>query len=136
MAETAHTARLEKRQAAGFASIRGKAQPIEVTYALDARLSAMLDLTDPRVTDRLRTSRTEIVAAWRFRADGKTPPTHILGTAVNRSRRFSSIRYPSAANPRGKCIVVFPNRMHAGETVAVLDADSIINQILTAAAAT
>jgi hypothetical protein len=53
-----------------------------------------------------------------------------------RSRRFSSIRYPSAANLKGKCIVVFPDRMHPGESVAVLDEDSIINQILTVAAAT
>jgi RES domain-containing protein len=133
MGETARTARLEKRQAAGFATIRPKAEPIEVTYALDGRLSAVLDLTDPRVRAGLKTSRTEMVAAWRFRADGKTPPTHMLGTAVIGSRRFSSIRYPSAAHPRGRCIVVFPDRMHAGESVAVLDEDSIIDQILTVA---
>jgi RES domain-containing protein len=135
MGETAHTAKLEKRQAAGFGMVRRKEQPIEVNYACDARLSAVLDLTEPHVADRLETSRIEIVAAWRFRADGKTPPTHILGTEVIRSKRFSSIRYPSAANSRGKCIMVFPDQMRPGESVAVLDEDSIINQIMTVAAA-
>jgi RES domain-containing protein len=134
MGETAHTAKLEKRQAAGFGTVRRKEQPIEVNYALDARLSAVLDLTEPGVADRLETSRSEIVAAWRFRPDGKTPPTHVLGTEVVRSKRFSSIRYPSAAYPRGKCMVVFPDRMHTGESVAVLDEDSIINQIMAVAA--
>jgi RES domain-containing protein len=85
MGETAHTARLEKRQAAGFATIRRKQEPIEVTYGLEARLLAVLDLTDPCVADRLETSRDEIIAAWRFRADGRTPPTHILGAEVIRS---------------------------------------------------
>jgi RES domain-containing protein len=135
MGETAHTAKLEKRHAAGFGTVRRKEQPIEVNYAFDARLSAVLDLTEPHVADRLETSRIEIVAAWRFRADGKTPPTHIFGTEVIGSKRFSSIRYPSAANPRGKCIVVFPDQMRTGESVAVLDEDSIINQIMTVAAA-
>ena len=134
MGETAHTAKLEKRQAAGFGTVRRKEQPIEVNYALDATLSAVLDLTEPDVADRLETSRSEIVAAWRFRPDGKTPPTHVLGTEVVRSKRFSSIRYPSAAYPRGKCIVVFPDQMHTGESVVVLDEDSIFYQIMTGAA--
>jgi RES domain-containing protein len=135
MGETAHTAKLEKRQAAGFGTVRRKEQLIEVNYALDARLSAVLDLTERHVAERLEISNIEIVAAWRFRADGKTPPTHILGTEVIRSKRFSSIRYPSAANPRGKCIVVFRDLIRTGESVAVLDEDSIINQIMTVAAA-
>jgi RES domain-containing protein len=135
MGESAHTAKLEKRQAAGFGLVKRKKQPIEVNYALDARLSAVLDLTEPDVADKLETSRSEIVSAWRFRADGKTPPTHILGTEVGRSKRFSAIRYPSAANPRGKCIVVFPDQLLAGESVSVLDEDSIINQIISVAAA-
>jgi RES domain-containing protein len=135
MAESAHTAKLEKRQAGGFSAARRKVQPIEVDYALHGKLLGALDLTDADVGQKLETSRTEIVSAWRFRADGKTPPTHILGTDVVRSKRFSAIRYPSAVNPRGKCIVVFPDRLRTGESVAVLDEDSIINQIMTVAAA-
>jgi RES domain-containing protein len=95
----------------------------------------MLDLTDPVVSNKLETTRSEIVAPWRFRADGKTPPTHILGVEVVRSKRFSSIRYPSAANPRGKCVVVFPEQMQLAERISVLDEDFIINQIMTAASA-
>ena len=135
MGESAHTAKLEKRRAAGFSTVKRKEQPIEVNYALEAKLSAVLDLTDPDVTDKLEISKNEIVSAWRFRADSKTPPTHILGTEVVRSKRFSAIRYPSAANPRGKCIVVFLDRLRTGESVSVLDEDSIINQIVTVAAA-
>jgi RES domain-containing protein len=100
---------------------------------VDVELSAMLDLTDPEVTSKLTTTRIEIVAPWRFRADGKMPPTHILGIEVVRSKRFSSIRYPSAANPRGKCVVVFPDQMQLTERISVLDEDSIINQMITAA---
>jgi RES domain-containing protein len=95
----------------------------------------MLDLTDPVVSNKLETTRSEIVAPWRFRADGKTPPTHILGVEVVRSKRFSSIRYPSAANPRGKCVVVFPEQMQLAERISVLDEDFVINQIMTAASA-
>jgi RES domain-containing protein len=135
MGESANTAKLEKRRAAGFGTVKRKQQPIEVNYALEARLVAVLDLTGSDVTDKLETSRSEIVSAWRFRVDGKTPPTHILGTDVVRSKRFSAIRYPSAANPRGKCIVVFPDRLRTAESVSVLDEDSIINQIVTVAAA-
>src|SRR6266478_6023890 len=40
MGESAHTAKLEKRQAAGFGTVKRKEQPIEVNYALDAKLSA------------------------------------------------------------------------------------------------
>jgi hypothetical protein len=94
---------------------------------------ARLDLTNPVVINKLETTRSEIVASWRFREDGKTPPTHILGVEVVRSRRFSSIRYPSAANPRGKCIVVFPDQMQLAERISVLDEDFVINQIITAA---
>lgn len=115
MGETALTAKLEKRQAAGFGTVRRHGEPIEVNYALDVELSAALDLTDPVVCNKLETTRSEIVAPWRFRADGKTPPTHILGVEVTRSKRFSSIRYPSAANPRGKCVVVFPDQMQLAQ---------------------
>ena len=133
MAETAHTAKLEKRQAAGFGTVRRNREPIEVNYALDVALSAMLDLTDPVVTNKLETTRSEIVAPWRFRADGTTPPTLTLGMEVFRSKRFSSIRYPSASYPRSKCIVVFPDQMQLAERISVFDEDSIITQILTAA---
>jgi hypothetical protein len=95
----------------------------------------MLDLTDPVVSNKLETPRSEIVTPWRFRADSKTPPTHILGVEVVRSKRFSSIRYPSAANPRGKCVVVFPDQMQLAERISVLDEDLVINQIITAASA-
>jgi hypothetical protein len=44
MGDTAHTAKLEKRQAAGFGTVGRNAEPIEVNYALDVELSAMLDL--------------------------------------------------------------------------------------------
>ena len=135
MAESAHTAKLEKRRAAGFGTAQRKVEPIEVNYALHGKLLDALDLADADVAEKLETSRSEIVSAWRFRADGKTPPTHILGTEVVRSKRFSAIRYPSAANPRGKCIVVFPDRLRTGESVSVLDEDSLINQIVTVAAA-
>ena len=135
MGETARTAKLEKRQAAGFGTVRRNGEPIEVNYALHVELSAMLDLTDPANTNKLETMRSEIVAPWRFRADGKTPPTHILGAEVVRSKRFSSIRYPSAANPRGKCVVVFPDQMQLAERISVLDEDFVIYQIMTAASA-
>jgi RES domain-containing protein len=135
MGETARTAKLEKRQAAGFGTVRRNGEPIEVNYALHVELSAMLDLTDPANTNKLETMRSEIVAPWRFRADGKTPATHILGVEVVRSKRFSSIRYPSAANPRGKCVVVFPDQMQLAERISVLDEDFVFNQIMTAASA-
>ena len=134
MAESAHTAKLEKRRAAGFGTAQRKVEPIEVNYALHGKLLDALDLTDADVAEKLETSRSEIVPLS-VRADGKTSPTHILGTEVVRSKRFSAIRYPSAANPRGKCIVVFPERLRTGESVSVLDEDSIINQIVTVAAA-
>jgi hypothetical protein len=47
LAETAYTAKLEKRQAAGFGMVRRNGESIEVNHVLNVELSAMLDLTDP-----------------------------------------------------------------------------------------
>jgi RES domain-containing protein len=131
--ETENTARLEKRQAA-FGTVRKKQHGIEVAYALGATLRAVPDLTNSAVVDRLETSRNEIIEPWRYRPDGTTPPTHVLGVAVVGSKRFSAIRYPSAANPRGRCIVVFSELIQSGETIALIDQDSIFNQIMRLAA--
>jgi RES domain-containing protein len=77
--ETEHTARLEKRQAAGFHAVSRKSRGIEVAYSLNATLSRVLDLTDSPVVQKLDTSRSELVEPWRYRPDGKTPPTHTSG---------------------------------------------------------
>ena len=128
--ETEHTAKVEKRQGAAFHTVRRKAG-IEVTYSLEATLSAVLDLTDRDVVGKLETSRSEIIEPWRFRTDGKVPPTHVLGSAVAASKRFSAIRYPSVANPRGRCIVIFIELLNPGEAVALVDEDSIFHQIMS-----
>jgi len=133
--ETEHTARSEKRQAAGFHAVSRKSRGIEVAYSLNATLSGVLDLTDSSVVQKLNTSRSELVEPWRYRPDGKTPPTHILGTAVVESKRFSAIRYPSAANPRGRCIVIFSGCIRGGETIALVDPDSIFHQVMKLALA-
>jgi hypothetical protein len=70
--ETEHTARLEKRQAAGFHAFSPKSPGIEVAYSLNATLSGVLDLTDSAVVEKLDTSRGELVGPWRYRPDGKT----------------------------------------------------------------
>jgi RES domain-containing protein len=130
MAETENTARLEKRQGAAFRTVRQEGHGIEVAYALEATLTNVLDLTSLDVADRLETSRDEIIEAWRFRPDDRTPPTHILGAAVVKSKRFSAIRYPSATNPRGRCIVAFSALVRDGETIALVDEDGIFRQIM------
>jgi hypothetical protein len=130
MAETENTARLEKRQGAAFRTIRQEGHGIEVAYALEATLKNVLDLTSLDVAERLETSRDEIIEAWRFRPDDRTPPTHILGAAVVKSKRFSAIRYPSATNPRGRCIVALSALVRDGETIALVDEDGIFRQIM------
>jgi hypothetical protein len=77
---------------------------IEVTYALEATLTNVLDLTRLDVVERLETSKNEITEPWRFRPDGTIAPTHILGAAGVKSKRFSAIRYPRRGQSEGVAI--------------------------------
>ena len=73
--ETEHTAKVEKRQGAAFHTVRRK-PGIEVTYSLEATLSAVLDLTD-RDVHRLFASGSDR-AAERWREDYLIPGTESL----------------------------------------------------------
>ena len=52
-------------------------------------------------------------------ADGLALTNHHVGS--------DALQKLCAAHPRGRCIMVLPARMHARESVAVLDEDSIID---------
>jgi RES domain-containing protein len=86
-----------------------------VIVALEARLLAVLDLTDPKTRALLRVSRRALRREpWRERQeDGLEALTQAIGRAAH-DAGFDGLRAPSAAVSAGWTLVVFPQRAAAG----------------------
>jgi RES domain-containing protein len=97
----------------------------ELVLTLDVMLLCVLDLTDPALCAKLCTSREELVSTTPSRfilnAQGKTSPTQNLGAACYLNERISGLKVPSAAHPDGFCLDIFPDRLFAGEHIAIHD---------------
>ncbi|MFN2385632.1 MAG: RES family NAD+ phosphorylase [Thermoanaerobaculia bacterium] len=86
-----------------------------VVVALEAKLDAVLDLTDPRTRSLLRVSRRALrQEPWRERqAAGGEALTQAIGRAAHEAG-FDGLRAPSAPVPSGWNLVVFPQRAKPG----------------------
>lgn len=97
----------------------------ELVLTLEVMLLCVLDLTDRALCADLGTSRNELVSAMPSRfilnAQGKTTPTQNLGAAAYLTERISALKVPSAAHPDGFCLDIFPDRLFAGEHIAIRD---------------
>jgi RES domain-containing protein len=86
-----------------------------VIVAVEAKLEAVLDLTDPRTRSLLRVSRRALrQEPWRERqAAGVEALTQAIGRAAHEAG-FDGLRAPSAPVPAGWNLVVFPQRAKPG----------------------
>lgn len=86
-----------------------------LTVMLGAQVSLqpvrVLDLTRLSVRRLLRTSLQQLTGNWRLgNQRGRWAPTQLLGYEAFRSGLFDAIRFPSARNPGGVCLLIFTER--------------------------
>jgi RES domain-containing protein len=86
-----------------------------IIVALEARLEAVLDLTDPKTRSLLRVSRTVLrQEPWRERQErGVEALTQAIGRTAH-DAGFDGLRGPSAPIASGWNLVVFPQRAQTG----------------------
>lgn len=111
-----------------------------VLLRIDCRLARALDLRDGAVRERLGRSLASLLGPWlpwnadppeaAASAPGPLAPSQRLGVAVYESTRFEAILYPSAKDPRGSCLAIFPDRLRRGSRVVVDDPEGVIRAAL------
>lgn len=116
MAETLASARYH-----GFAV--HTAMP-RVFVAMQARLSRIIDLTDPQVLRTAKISMSSLVKVdWRAEMDaGKTPITQVIGKLAA-SNQLEAILVPSAAALGQLNLVAFVDNVRPGSQLEVLSPD-------------
>lgn len=70
-----------------------------------------LDLTRREVRAALATDLSELTGPWRVWSGPGLPPTQLLGQEAHSSGLFQAIRFPSARNPNGNCVAIFPHKL-------------------------
>ena len=103
-----------------------------VVITIGGALMSVLDLTVNANVHALGSNYQELTSAWRYVA-GQTeePPTHRLGRACHKSKKFDGIHYPSSKNPpHGVCVAVFPDRLRDSAYIEVYDPHNNIVQRL------
>jgi RES domain-containing protein len=110
--------------------------PVTV-ISVETDLGQVLDLTDAAVRRALRVSRASIRGEWQapmltyLAGAGPMPLTQRIGLAAHVTGVVRGILYPSARWSDGRCLVVFPDRLAAGDSVASYDRTGVLAQQLT-----
>jgi RES domain-containing protein len=96
--------------------------PPRVLLSIECKLNHVLNLTVDEFQARLETTLLELTSPW-LPFVGRTPaaPTQELGVAAYATGRISALRAPSARVPGATNLIVFPDRLHASESVAIFD---------------
>jgi len=94
--------------------------------AIAVSLQAVLDFRGGLVRQRLQVSLDRILTAdWRKESRaGREPITQTIGRAASEVG-LEAIIAPSAVDPKGHNLVVFPNNLHADSEIRVLNADRL-----------
>jgi RES domain-containing protein len=89
--------------------------------AIEATLQAILDFRDGSIRRRLQASEERILTVdWRIEVHaGREPITQRIGRAACESG-LEGLIVPSAADPVGHNLIIFPNNLRAGSRIAVL----------------
>lgn len=98
-------------------------QGCHVTIKISAKLKRVLDLRSAAVLRHLKTTSSEVKSAWEGFADlngGQWPPTWNLGHEAFASGRFDGVLFPSVKDPTGTCLLIFTERLIAGETEVII----------------
>ena len=96
--------------------------------AMEARLRSVLDFRRGSVRQRIRVSLDRIMTLdWRkeVRA-GRDPITQTIGRAASQLG-WEGMVVPSAADPKGCNLLVFPQNLQSGSEVRVLHPDRLAN---------
>jgi len=79
-----------------------------VTFAVDGVLTDVVDLIDPKVQTRIRTTMSELTGSWRLASPA---PTQELGRAAYASGGITALKYPSSKHDQGWAIAIFTERL-------------------------
>jgi len=101
------------------------ALPLVMT-ALEVELESVLDLTNGRVRRALGVSRDRMLEEpwWLLQDRGREALTQALGRLA-RDHGFLGLLAPSAARPAGTNAVIFPDRLAAGDRLAIVNPDRL-----------
>jgi RES domain-containing protein len=101
------------------------ALPLVLT-AIEVDLEPVLDLTNGLVRRALRVSRARMLGEpwWVIQDRGREALTQALGRLA-RDHGLVALLAPSAAQPRGTNVVIYPDRLVAGSRLAVVNADRL-----------
>jgi hypothetical protein len=101
--------------------LRAADQPVTIYHAC-VNLRRVLDLASGGTLRSLRLTRKDLLANWR--RSRRMIVTQLLGQAINETRLFSAIRYPSKAaaieGKPGLNIVIFRHCVRAPDSVQIL----------------
>ena len=94
--------------------------------ALQVKTRCILDLTDGQVRKRMRLSLDAIKTQdWRHEMNlGRKPITQKIGQVAFEAR-VEGLIVPSAADTKGKNVLIFPTNLQPGSNVTVLNADRL-----------
>lgn len=111
-----------------------------VLLKISCALGAVLDLTDAGIRQQLDVGLADILGPWLpwnvadpDESSGRSrgvAPSQAIGMAAHRSRRFEAILLPSAKDPTGRCLAIFPDRLRATSSVVVDDPEGTIRGTL------
>jgi RES domain-containing protein len=95
--------------------------------AIAVNLQAILDLREGSVRQRLRVSLDRILTVdWRKEVqDARVPITQAIGRAASQVG-LEGLIAPSAADPQGDNLLVFPTNLKQGSELRVLNAKSLL----------
>jgi RES domain-containing protein len=94
-----------------------------VCYVAEVRLETVLDLTKRTIRNTLATDLRELKGPWRYRRDGRVPPTHRLGRAVAKVGHIQAIRF-AAGRGRGACFAILTDTLTPPAYVRIRDPKS------------
>jgi RES domain-containing protein len=114
-----------------------------VLLHIECRLTRVLDLCDGRVRGPLGIALADLLGPWipwntpapasEAMSDARQPalaPSQHIGNVVRQSRRFEAILSPSAKDPTGRCLAIFPDRLQLGSSIRIDDRDGVIRGAL------
>ncbi|GMA16741.1 RES family NAD+ phosphorylase [Deinococcus metallilatus] len=104
---------LEVMQGSAFSEAFPGATPaLHITFSVRVHLTALLDLMDAQVQERLGTNLQELTGEWKaMNAAGREAPTQRLGRLAFESGRIEAIRYPSKIQPQRGNVLLFKDRL-------------------------
>ena len=104
-----------------------------IPLRIDCRLGAVLDLSDERVRQKLQIPLADLLGPWLpwnvpgpDDRRGVAAPSQRLGAAVYAAGRFEALLAPSAKDPDGRCLAIFPDRLQPASRVAIDDPEGLI----------